>query len=57
MYRSWRQEENDKLNRATIYPLTTCPKCKGSGVNAAATAKLDSPGRVRCTLCNGEGKY
>jgi DnaJ-class molecular chaperone len=47
----------------SIYPLETCPKCSGSGRDEKATQKLKekgdiSPyGHIRCSLCNGEGKY
>lgn len=57
-----RKTETEALVRATIYPLTTCPKCTGSGRNDPATRELrakgdiDDKAYVRCTLCNGEGK-
>lgn len=53
----------NKTSRATIYPLETCPKCGGSGVNGQATDEMRAKGLiddrayVRCTLCNGEGRY
>jgi DnaJ-class molecular chaperone len=45
---------------STIYPLTTCPKCKGTGRDEDATKKIreqdpSASGHVRCSLCNGHG--
>lgn len=46
----------------SIYKMEICPKCKGTGTNEEATRKMKEKepslsGRVRCSLCNGEGKY
>ncbi len=47
----------------SIYPLTICPKCHGTGKDEEAEIEIRKQepslifSRIRCTLCNGEGKY
>jgi hypothetical protein len=55
----WGVKGVQQISAAGSEPKSKCPKCKGSGRNEEATAKMraggGSTGHVRCSYCNGNG--